>query len=76
MKVGRVVGGMVGAVRFVASDQAPRCGHSGCSRSATEGESFRLATPPKARYRTRLTWFYRCDRHEHSHWKQIRFGGA
>ena len=70
--VGKVVGGLVAAASFTSND-VPLCGHRGCSQPATEGEAFRLATASTARYRTRLTWFYRCDRHEHSYWRQIGF---
>jgi hypothetical protein len=70
--VGQVVGGMVGAMRCTESSRLS-CGHNGCTRLATEVEAFRLRTAPGSRYQTKLTWFARCEKHEHSHWKQIGF---
>jgi len=72
-KVGQAVGGMASAVRGFALGP---CGHPGCTKRATEGEAFRLRTPKGARYRTRLTWFFRCDKPEHSHWKAIGYRGV
>jgi hypothetical protein len=74
IKVGNVVGEGVGWMRPL-SDQVGVgvCGHGRCKRPATEGEAFRIKTPPSARYRTRVVWFWRCEKHEHSHWKQIGY---
>jgi len=63
---------MYGVLRGTGPLPVP-CGHKGCTQPATEGERFRLKTPRGSRYRTRFVWFYRCDQHEHSHWKAIGF---
>ena len=73
--VGRVVGGMASAGRWFDPEYAPQCGHAGCTKPATETESFRLRTPSGSRYKTKLTHFHRCDEHEHSHWTDIGFDG-
>jgi hypothetical protein len=72
VKAGQAVGGLQRVVIGVFVTEP--CGHERCTRHATEGEAFRLRTPPGARYKTKLTWFWRCDKHHHSHWKQIGFG--
>jgi hypothetical protein len=56
---------------FTATDIM--CGHRGCKSPATESEAFRLKTPPGSRYKTKLTWFHRCERHEHSHLRKIGY---
>lgn len=86
-KAGQVVGGLVAAARLAVPDDKPTrdertgrrlgrtyyipCGYKGCDSAASEGEAFRLKTAPGSRYKTKLTWFWRCDHH----WKQIGFKG-
>ena len=60
-----------GAARWAPGMNAGVCGHKGCKLPATEGESFRIKNPPGSKSLTRVEYFARCDKHEHSHWKAI-----
>jgi len=78
IKVGHAVGGLFTAARWEpgSNGASARCGHAGCTALATEGEAFMLRTPRGSRYKTKRTWFLRCDEHEHSHWREIGFKGG
>ena len=77
VKVGQVVGGIHTAQRFAREHKfAPPCGYPGCNLPSAEGERFCIKTPPGSPYKTRLTWFCRCKKHEHTHWADIGYSGV
>ena len=77
VKVGHVVGGVHAAQRFARGYQfAPPCDYPGCNLPSKEGERFRIKTPPGSPHKTKLTWFWRCAEHKHTHWVDIGYSGV